>query len=193
MPTAPARAPWPDLGGPSKQDGLPSFLGMRTERWFNVLVLGGAVLGQACGNGQEGPPSQRGGSSSGSGGAGSAGAGDGGSASSNAGTGGVNSSGAGDAGGGSAAGGESASGSGGIGSSGASSGGTGSSGASSGGEGGAGSGEELQCRLDSKGRGHPNDPCGCPCCWAVDCLNTDVVCCTGFCRSANDGASCCAQ
>jgi hypothetical protein len=26
----------------------------------------------------------------------------------------------------------------------------------------------------------PSDPCGCPCCWAVDCVNTDDACCAGF-------------
>ncbi|HZO16105.1 MAG TPA: hypothetical protein VFB62_22680 [Polyangiaceae bacterium] len=26
----------------------------------------------------------------------------------------------------------------------------------------------------------PNDPCGCACCWVMDCLNTEE-CCTGWC------------
>jgi hypothetical protein len=56
----------------------------------------------------------------------------------------------------------------------------------------AGSSGELECRLDSLGRGNPADPCGCPCCWALDCLNTDD-CCRGFCGAGNDGGGCCDQ
>jgi hypothetical protein len=166
---------------------------MRTERWFNVLVLGGAVLGQACGTDPQVPPNQpgAGGGGAGAGGAGSPGAGDAGSG--KGGSGGASSSGAGEAGGGSAARGEGASGSGGASSGGASSGGASSGGASSGASGVGGSGGELQCHVDSKGYGDPRDPCGCPCCWARDCLNTEVPCCGVFCRSGDNGASCCPQ
>lgn len=43
-----------------------------------------------------------------------------------------------------------------------------------GGESGAGAG--LQCSPVPS----PGDPCGCPCCWVVDCLNTEE-CCAAFC------------
>lgn len=29
----------------------------------------------------------------------------------------------------------------------------------------------------------PDAPCGCPCCWITDCLNTDAVCCATFCEN----------
>jgi hypothetical protein len=35
---------------------------------------------------------------------------------------------------------------------------------------------ELACSDDPL----PDDPCGCPCCWAIDCVNTDTACCGGF-------------
>jgi len=36
----------------------------------------------------------------------------------------------------------------------------------------------------------PGDPCGCPCCWAVDFLNTDPEC-GSFCSAGNMGEGCC--
>ena len=36
----------------------------------------------------------------------------------------------------------------------------------------------------------PSDPCGCPCCWAVNFLNTDPAC-EGFCAAGNGGQGCC--
>ena len=58
--------------------------------------------------------------------------------------------------------------------------GTGGGGGQTAGSGGAGGG--LNCP-DPAG---PDDPCGCPCCWVTDCLNTDADCCAGFCEE-----SCC--
>jgi hypothetical protein len=176
-------------------------LGMKTERWFNVLVLGGAILGQACGT-QEGRPIRRGtagsGGTAGTDGASSPSAGDAGSDGSMAGSGssGVSSPGGGDAGAGSTAGGTGPGGLGGAGSGGAGSGGAGSGGAGSGGAGSGGQGGSnghLECHIDSTGHGQLRDPCGCPCCWANDCLNTEVPCCVVFCKSGNDGAGCCPQ
>lgn len=51
----------------------------------------------------------------------------------------------------------------------------------------AGSGGALLCHIDA-GFGRASDPCGCPCCWAKDCLNTDKICCGGFCK-----VNCCGQ
>jgi len=56
----------------------------------------------------------------------------------------------------------------------------------------AGSSGTLECMLDSLGRGNPADPCGCPCCWALDCLNTED-CCSGFCSAGDNGGGCCNQ
>jgi hypothetical protein len=66
----------------------------------------------------------------------------------------------------------------------------GSAGNAGGPAGSAGSGD-LICQLDDNGRGDPRDPCGCPCCWAGDCLNTEEDCCGGFCRGGDDGGGCC--
>ena len=52
----------------------------------------------------------------------------------------------------------------------------------------AGSGGGLLCHIDATGFGRSSDPCGCPCCWAKDCLNTDKICCGGFCK-----VNCCGQ
>ena len=54
----------------------------------------------------------------------------------------------------------------------------------------AGSGGGLLCHIDAKGYGRSSDPCGCPCCWAKDCLNTDEICCGGFCKGL---FNCCGQ
>ncbi|HEX2876078.1 MAG TPA: hypothetical protein VHP33_32730 [Polyangiaceae bacterium] len=167
---------------------------MKTERWFKVLVLGGAMVGQACGTVQEGRPNRRaagtGGSTSGSGGESSPGDGIAGSSGSTAGSGGVSLAGAGGADA-SAAGGAS-SGSGAPSGSGAASSGDGGSGGA-GGVAGSGSGGQLECRVDASGHGDARDPCGCPCCWAKDCLNTETPCCVGFCKSADEGRGCCPQ
>jgi len=181
---------------------------METERWFKVLVLGGAMLGGACAPAQEARGTRRstggtGGSAGGSGGATVLGGGAPASTGSTAGSSGVSSTGAGDAGGGSAAGGAGDAG-GGTAAGGArpGAGGDGSHGPSSGdggagGSGGSGApggiGGQLQCRIDASGHGDPGDPCGCPCCWAKDCLNTDAPCCAGFCKNADHGRGCCAQ
>ena len=64
----------------------------------------------------------------------------------------------------------------------------GSAGAGNGGSTGtAGSGGQRTCRRASKpmASGDPRDPCGCPCCWSQDCLNTDTACCGGFCEGAD--------
>jgi hypothetical protein len=50
----------------------------------------------------------------------------------------------------------------------------------------------LECRIIG-GQGDPRDPCGCPCCWANDCPNTDATCCRGFCKGADQGRGCCGQ
>jgi hypothetical protein len=50
----------------------------------------------------------------------------------------------------------------------------------------AGSGGGLQCHIDANGNARSGDPCGCPCCWAKDCLNTDEICCAGFCKEPLD-------
>jgi len=47
--------------------------------------------------------------------------------------------------------------------------------------------EELECSEDP----NPYDPCGCACCWATDCDNTDEDCCGGFCDLGNDSLGCC--
>lgn len=57
--------------------------------------------------------------------------------------------------------------------------------------GGAGEPATLECRVRENGVGHAADPCGCPCCWAKDCLNTDETCCVGFCKGADEGRGCC--
>ena len=44
-----------------------------------------------------------------------------------------------------------------------------------GGESSSGDAPELQCSDTPD----PNDTCGCPCCWALDCINTEE-CCAGF-------------
>lgn len=36
----------------------------------------------------------------------------------------------------------------------------------------------------------PGDPCGCPCCWMADFLNTDPEC-DAFCSLGNNGEGCC--
>jgi hypothetical protein len=46
------------------------------------------------------------------------------------------------------------------------------------GPGGAGVGGAPVCSEPAS----PTDPCGCPCCWVLDCLNTEE-CCTGWCGS----------
>jgi hypothetical protein len=163
---------------------------MRVERLFKVLVLGGAALGGACGN-EAAPEGGKNEPGSGSGGADLAGAtsqggSDGSSAAgagspSTGGTAGTDAVGAADTGG---AGKASAGGTGGM---------QTSAGNSPGGEAGtAGSSVELECRLDTAGRGDPADPCGCPCCWALDCPNTED-CCSGFCSAGDDGRGCCAK
>lgn len=48
----------------------------------------------------------------------------------------------------------------------------------------------LGCHIDSLGYGKLSDPCGCPCCWARDCLNTDDRC-VGFCLGGDEGRGCC--
>jgi hypothetical protein len=167
---------------------------MKTERWFKVLVLGGAMVGEACGTVQEGRPNRRpggtGGSTAGSGGERSPGDGAAGTGGSSAGSGGVSLPGAGGADG-SAAGGAPPGASGAASSGAASSGDSGSGGAGAAG-GLGGSGGQLECRIDASGHGDSRDPCGCPCCWAKDCLNTDT-CCGGFCRAGDDGRGCCPQ
>lgn len=184
---------------------------MRAERWFNVLVLGGAALAHAClrasseqGNTPEGhsgsAPSAAGNAaevggcatnSSGSVSTGGSGASTGGFASM--------------VGGSSATGGSSDSaghaGSGGTG--GADQAGSSSNGAvggdstggqlndSAGAAGSAGSGMGPVCHTNAMGLGKASDPCGCACCWAHDCLNTEA-CCDGFCKGADSGRGCCA-
>jgi hypothetical protein len=176
---------------------------MRVDRWFNVLVLGGAAIVGACKSGDAEDAGTReagdgGTSATSAGGAGvssSAAAG----LSSNAGTGGASEAGASPLGGGAGA----------VGVDGGSGGNSGSApvgaGASSGGVdgtadssdsgagGGAGSEAQLTCRVDTMGFGSSKDPCGCPCCWARDCLNTDTICCGGFCKGADAGRGCCGQ
>jgi hypothetical protein len=49
----------------------------------------------------------------------------------------------------------------------------------------------LVCHPNAMGVGKSDDPCGCPCCWARDCLNTEA-CCAGFCVGADSGKGCCA-
>lgn len=184
---------------------------MRVERWFNVLVLGGAALGNACGRGaaeQGGTPAQPsdGGTTStvvdstqsGSSGAGVSGT----NATSNSGGDGTASSGTSSVSAGSSTGGA-------PGSSGAAgsptNGGQSATGGTSatdpaGGKaalGGAGSGGSagneaaIACHPDANGFGKAADPCGCSCCWARDCLNTQD-CCAGFCKGADSGRGCCA-
>jgi hypothetical protein len=196
---------------------------MRIERWFNVLVLGGAALGAGCGhddpNEEEGSEpstttgagnggtsaSSSGGTSgeSSNGGASSGGVSNGGASNGgnetggsppNGGSGGQGaetSSGGAQAAGGSAGGGAGATGSGVGGSGAAAGGGSGGDGGGSAGMSGSAGGGPLECKLDPSGRGDPRDPCGCPCCWAVGCLNTDKDCCGGFCSAGDNGRGCC--
>ena len=189
---------------------------MRVERWFNVLVLGGASLGNACGREAAEPdratahPSDAGTTSElvdptdggGTGGSGSSGT----SATSNSGAdGGVSSA----SGGASSAGASSSSAAAGsptMAEGGSATGGTGAvhptggkaavggSGGDAGraGSGGSAGGETtLACHRDANGFGKAADPCGCACCWARDCLNTQD-CCAGFCKGADSGRGCCA-
>lgn len=58
------------------------------------------------------------------------------------------------------------------------SGGTTSTGETTGTAGAGGSGGGLDCSLPAS----PDDPCGCPCCWAEDCSNDDPACCGAFCE-----------
>lgn len=62
----------------------------------------------------------------------------------------------------------------------------GSAGNGAGGAAGAGGGSNLVCTTPAS----PGDACGCPCCWADNCLNTEE-CCAGFCQVGNNGAGCC--
>ncbi|MDI1432429.1 hypothetical protein [Polyangium sorediatum] len=143
---------------------------MNIEKLFNVLVLGGAALGlTACNQASDGGDGGDGGAAS--------------TSSANGGNGGNGGNGAGGSGGNGAT-----SGSGGAGGEGATSGsgGAGGEGATSG-SGGAGGASNLECSLPP---GDPSDPCGCPCCWAANCLNTEP-CCDGFCAAGNAGAGCC--
>jgi hypothetical protein len=179
----------------------------RAERWFKVLVLGGAALAKACGtpaaergNARQAPPATSAGAGAGGsptvsamgGGPGAAGserggATNGGSTATNGGSSGAAGSG-GDASSG-GQGGERAS----AGAAGESEGGGAPSGGTAGAGGGGGSGgsDGLQCHLREHGLGTATDPCGCPCCWATDCLNTDSGCCIGFCKGADEGRGCC--
>ena len=168
---------------------------VRVERLFGVLVLGGAAL--ACDD-SKGGEYKAGGSGSPSSHAGDMGQGlfdagaNGGSVS--AGSSGTDSASSGSPESGGPAG--SSNGASGDGNGGTSDGGTGSvsaggmgaAGVAGGGAfnagGSAGSGGGLQCHIDAKGYARSGDPCGCPCCWAMDCLNTDETCCAGFCRAA---------
>ena len=146
---------------------------MRVERWFKVLVLGGAALGKACGGNEadaggmkeprptagaaptdvdDGGSAATAGSatSGGSSGGTNAGASVGGAAALPGGNAGMASS-------GSAAGG----------SSGESSGGVSAGGVDAGVAGAGGADGQLECRIRENGLGHASDPCGCPCCWCV--------------------------
>jgi hypothetical protein len=67
----------------------------------------------------------------------------------------------------------------------------GSGGDQGGSAGSAGTSGVLECRLDELGYGDPRDPCGCPCCWAMGCSNTEEGCCAGFCRGGDEGRGCC--
>ena len=170
---------------------------MKPERWFRILVLGGAVLGTDCkatpDTGSTGDASAdgatggagRGGADGGSsGGAGGGGKG-GGASTAPGGAAGVAGGAAGGAGG-------SAGGVGGVGG-GAASGAGGAAGGAGAGGGMAGSGGLLECRLDASGHGSAADPCGCPCCWANDCPNTNAACCASFCKAGDQGRGCCGK
>jgi hypothetical protein len=214
-----------------------SKVAMRVERLFKVLVLGGAALGGACGNGTgggggsnergtggTGNPGGTGGTGN-SGGASSAGhsgtastiamggrdgagptgggsgtaSASGGAAAGEGGSGATESGGRASSsmGGGSGAASTATSGRAGEGGADHSSAGTGAAGSDSmgkplaGAPGTAGAPAELECRINALGYGHSADPCGCPCCWARDCLNTDERCCAGFCRGGDQGLGCC--
>ena len=180
---------------------------MRVERWFNVLVLGGAALAGACKSGgaedvdvhEAGDGGTSATSTGGAGDSSSAAAGLSGNAgTASAGTGGVAEAGASPLGGGGAVGVDGGSGgnsgSAPIGAGAGSGGASGSAGSSdSGAGGGAGSEAQLACHVDTAGFGSPKDPCGCPCCWARDCPNTDATCCVGFCKNGDEGRGCCGQ
>jgi hypothetical protein len=125
---------------------------MKLDRLFNVLVLGGAAIGLG---GACGDDNDTGGGTTGSSGSTGTTA-----SSSGSGTGSGTTAGSGGAGGTTSAG----------------TGGGGGAGGQSAGSGGAGG--ALECP-EVPG---PDDPCGCPCCWVVDCLNTDGVCCATFCE-----------
>jgi len=116
---------------------------MRMDRWFGVLVLGGALVACTDDDADEG---------AGGGGAGAAGAGDATGSTANAG---------------------------------GSDGGAASDGSGGGDSTTTGAGGGLVC-----GENDPAAACGCPCCWATDCLNTEP-CCGAFCELGNDGAGCC--
>ena len=178
---------------------------MRADRWFNVLVLGGAALGNACVR----EAAEAGSSPEGHSGAAPSAVGDvvnGGSGSRNTDVSSGSTSGGGPSSGGIASASRGATSSGAAGTSsgevgGASEAGSGPSspmggdaaaGGSSGSSGGsAGGATGLVCHTDAKGFGRSSDPCGCSCCWARDCQNTDA-CCAGFCKGADSGRGCCA-
>jgi hypothetical protein len=65
-------------------------------------------------------------------------------------------------------------------------GGGGTGGAGGSGTGGVGGSGMLECSAMAD----PADPCGCPCCWVTDCLNTEL-CCIDFCKEGNGGLGCC--
>jgi hypothetical protein len=202
---------------------------MRVERWFNVLVLGGAALGAGCGHDDPNEENEREpGSTTNAGSGGIAASGSGGTASenpkggtsnggtSNGGTSNGGTSNGGDASAGRPTGGASPNGGSGGGEAGTSSsggaavggtagdggagpGGTSAAGGGAGGDGGGASGMSgsagsgggvLECTVDSMGLGKSSDPCGCPCCWARGCLNSED-CCAGFCLGADSGRGCC--
>lgn len=52
------------------------------------------------------------------------------------------------------------------------------------------SGDAGDAGLACSNPASPTDPCGCPCCWAMNCLNTEP-CCVGFCSGGNHGKGCC--
>ncbi|MDF3066845.1 MAG: hypothetical protein K0R38_2446 [Polyangiaceae bacterium] len=178
---------------------------MRIERWFKVLVLGGAALGKGCaGAGEQGSTKNRsplagaaavdpetGGSNAGAGSAsggtvGAPSASGGHSATSGGGAGGkpiqseAGQAGAPSSGGSTGGGGGSAGGS-------SPSGGSPEAGAA----GTSGAGGQLVCHVGKNGVGRASDPCGCPCCWARDCSNTEE-CCGSFCKAGDEGRGCCA-
>jgi hypothetical protein len=155
---------------------------MKVDRLFNVLVLGGAALAAACSDnhgstGSAVTPTGTAGSqgtstTDGTGGAATTSSGAGGASAGTGGEGGADSDGGLAAGGGGTSSTGGAAGAGEGGAAGGGSGGRGADASSVGGSASMGADAALMCSKTPSA----SDPCGCPCCWVTNCLNTEACC-----------------